>query len=138
MTEPQMLSTARPDVDIHADVNDVILRYPPLAADHHQIRVLVTDGVVSVAGHVKSQPSRRYLLDAIPKLPGVKIVNGAGLHDEDTLRREIGKLVPPGVQVNVRYGTVILTGSVPEGTTADDLFALLTNIPGVEKIITKV
>lgn len=137
MTEPQTLSTVRPDVDILADVNNLILHYPPLAADHHQIRVHVTDGVVYVAGHVKSQPSRRYLLDAIPKLPGVKGVNDAALHDEDTLRREIGKLIPAGVQVNLRYGAVILTGTLPEGMTADDLFALVVNVPGVEKIVSK-
>jgi len=136
MSEPQTVSTPRPDIDIRQDVYNLIQHYPPLAADQHQIHVLVTDGVVTVAGHVKSQPSRRYLLDAIPKVAGVKTVNGAALYDEDALRREIGKVTPTGVQVNVRYGSVILTGTLPPDMT-EDLFAQLTAIPGVEKVVTK-
>lgn len=137
MAEPQTLSTARPDMDIHADVNNIIVHYPPLAADQHQIHIVVTNGMVTAAGHVKSQPNRRYLLDAIPRVNGVVGVNSAALYDEDTLRREAGQVLPAGVQVNMRYGTAILTGDLPEGATAEDMFALLTNIPGIEKIVTQ-
>jgi len=37
----------------------------------------------------------------------------------------------------MRYGTVILTGGFPEETTPEDSFALLTKIPGVEKVVTQ-
>ena len=136
MSEPQMVSISRPDIDIRQDVYNIIQHYPPLAADQHQIHVLVTDGVVTVTGHVKSLPSRRFLLDAIPKLAGVESVNGAALYEEDALRREIGKVTPAGVQVNVRYGTVILTGNLPPDMTVE-LFEQLTSIPGVEKVVTR-
>ncbi len=137
MADPQALSTTRPDMDIHQDVHNLILHYPPLAADLHQIHIVVSDGVVNVSGHVKSQPSRRTLLDLIPTIEGVKGVNGDSLYDEDTLRREVGRVIPIGIQVTMRYGTVILTGGFPEETTPEDSFALLTKIPGVEKVVTQ-
>lgn len=136
MSDSQTVSTARPDVDIHADVQDLIQHYPPLAADHHQIRILVTNGVVHFAGHVKSQPSHRYLLDAARQIKDVTEVNGAALYDEDTLRLEVAKQTPMGVQVNVRYGTVILTGELPAGMSADELVETLARVPGVERVVT--
>lgn len=133
-TESQTTS-AVPDIDIHDEVNNVITRYPPLAADRHQIRVLVNNGIVYVGGHVKSRPSARYLLDAIARINGVRGVNGNALYDEETLRIEVGRVLPVGVLANTRYGTVILSGRLPEGVTHDDLAARLSTIPGVERVV---
>jgi osmotically-inducible protein OsmY len=135
MAEPTT-ATTRPDIDIHDDVNDIIARYPPLAADRHQLRILVTDGVVHLAGHVKSQPSRRYLVDSIPQIDGVQGVNDRALYDEDTIRIEVGQVIPVGILATMRYGTVILSGKLPDGVTVDDLVSRLAQIPGVERVAT--
>jgi len=134
MSRSHTVSIARPDVDIHADVNNLILHYPPLASDQHQIRILVANGVVHLGGHVRSTPSRRYLIDAIPTIQGVTGVNDAALYDEDMLRLEIGKVLPTGLQVNMRYGTAILSGKLPDGTSEEELVKL-ASLPGVERVV---
>lgn len=124
-------------MDIHNDVRALILRYPPTAADHHQIKIDVVDGTVRVSGHVRTPINRRWLANNIPAIKGVRDVDVTHLYDEDTIRIESGrKLVNiDGIIANAKYGTVMVGGSLPEGVTIDDVVARLAEIPGVERVI---
>ncbi len=135
MTELTKIS--RPDVDIEADIQDVIAHYPPLQSDWHHLHIAVNGGVVDLSGHTRSQVSRTYLIEKVEAVRGVQAVVREELYDEDTIRREAGRRTPTGVFVNARYGTVILTGSLPEGVEAAQVVNDVAQIAGVQQVVTK-
>src|SRR5215211_7728515 len=135
MTQPTNLN--RPSVDIEEDVRDIISHYPPLQADRHQLHLDVRDGIVTVSGHVRSLISRRYLADRIAKVRGVYAVNIDRLYSEETIRLEAGQRIPSGVIANATYGTVILTGALPDGETPETIASSVAQIRGVERAVTK-
>jgi osmotically-inducible protein OsmY len=126
----------RPDVDIENEIEDIIVHYPPLNADRHHIHLDVRNGVVSITGHTRTPINRRYLLDAIAPVEGIKSTRADRFYDEETIRLEAGRMLPPGLIVNTRYGTLILSGKVPAGTMVEDVVARASRIPGVERVIT--
>lgn len=135
MTQATLAS--RPDLDVQDDIQNIIVRYPPLQADRHQIDVEVHDGEVIISGHVRSIISRRYLLERAASVPGVRSVNIDRLYAEETIRLEVGRLIPTGVIANPYYGALILTGTLPQGVTAEALAQQVGQIPGVEQVLTK-
>ena len=62
------IQASRPDMDIEADVEDIIVHYPPLMNDRHHLNVHVEDGAVTVTGHTRSAITREYLVDAVNKI----------------------------------------------------------------------
>lgn len=133
----QATHSNRPDMDIEEDIHTMIAHYPPLQADRHKFDIDVVDGVVIPHGHVKSVISRRYLLDQIVKVRGVRGVNGERLYDEEDIRLEAGQRIPTGVIANVFYGSVVLTGVLPEGVTEEEVARAVAQVPGVERVVTK-
>src|SRR5687767_15020665 len=111
MSDVQALAT-RPDVDILSDVQTMIYRYPPLNQDRHHLETAVENGRLILSGYVKTWNTRRYLETAAPELRGVTSVDLSHLFDDDSIRLEIGKVIPVGVIANIEYGTVVLTGRV--------------------------
>lgn len=127
----------RPNMDIEEDIRDLIAHYPPLQADRHQLHIDVREGVVNVRGHVRSLISRRYLAERVAEIRGVYAVNVDRLYSEETIRLEAGQHIPTGVIANADYGTVILTGELPEGETSEAVASSVGQIRGVERVITK-
>lgn len=127
----------RPDVDIVEELGDIIAHYPPLQQDRHRLTITSAGGVVDLSGHVKTPISRRYLVDKARSVPGVRGVNSERLYDEQVIRLEVGRRIPNGVLANVQYSTVILTGELPEGVTAQEVVAQVAQIPGIERVVTK-
>lgn len=132
-----MTVITRPDVDIEEAIHDLIAHYPPLQADRHHFRVSVTDGVVALIGHVKSPISRLYLIERAAAVTGVRAVDAEQLFTEENIRLEAGQHIPTGVIANSAYGTVILTGKLPEDASAEGIVSQLSQIPGIERVITK-
>jgi osmotically-inducible protein OsmY len=131
-----VVANARPDVDIAEDIRALILSYPPLVNDRRHIAVNVEQGEVSVAGYVKSPMTRRYLMDIIPTVDGVRAVDSDGLYDDEMVRLEVARIIPSGVQVVVEYGAVVLAGQLPEGTSEEALAQQAANVQGVRKVVT--
>jgi osmotically-inducible protein OsmY len=127
----------RPDVDIYEDIDQIIVRYPPMVNDRHHIKASVENGAVKLAGHVRTGITLRYLLDSVAQIPGVATVDSSQLYNDETVRREVGQLVPPGVFVNVEIGVVILSGRLPPGTDAATLIEQVRAAPGVRQVIAK-
>ncbi len=132
-----MAQTTRPDVDIEEDVRGVIAHYPPLQADRHQLRIIVRGDEVVVEGHVRSLVTRRYLIDHVREIVGVRAVDTDRLYCEETIRLEAGQHIPDGVIANAAYGTVILTGKLPDSAGAEAVVSDVAQIPGVMRVVTK-
>ena len=127
----------RPDIDIQADIERMMLNYPPLAKDRHSVHVEVNDGAVRVFGHVQTPNTRRYFLNSIPAVEGVTAVDGAELFEDESIRLEVGRLLLTGVNVGrCQYGNVVLVGRLPPGANADELVAKVKQVPGVRQVIT--
>lgn len=135
MAHPEMVS-ARPDVDIEEDIRDLIAHYPPLSHDRHRVKVSARGGKLTVAGYVKSRATRHYLLEHLPDIDGVSSVNDKEFFDDETIRIEAGRIVPPGVQVNVEYGAVILSGRLPTDVKEADVVKKIKIIPGAHRVVT--
>jgi osmotically-inducible protein OsmY len=127
---------ARADVDIQADIERVVVRYPPLNNDRHHIHLAVEGGMVTLRGHVKTPISRRHLQHNMAQIRGNNGVDATAFIDDENLRIEVGRGLPPGVLANCEYGIVILSGTLPAGTTADDLVSQVAKMPGVRKVVT--
>lgn len=128
------LSTTRPDIDIEGDVIEVIVRYPPLAADRHYIRTRVENGVVYLSGNTTTSINQRYLTDRARAIPGVVDVDDSALFDDPRLVLEIGSLIPEGVIANAYYGSIVLSGREPEDVDAVALS--IAQVPGVVRVVT--
>ena len=132
-----MTQMTRPDIDIEEDIRNLIAHYPPLVSDRHQLRIEARHGEVLLSGHVRSLITRRYLLDQVRAIAGVVGVNADQLYCEETIRIESGRPIPQGVIANAIYGTVVLTGTLPTGTNAEDVVRNVALIPGVQRVVTK-
>lgn len=124
----------RDDLDIRDDVYTLIVKYPPTNADRNYIHIEVRQGVVRLSGYVKTPINRRYLEDRIELIPGVAGLNTDDLHDDETIRLDVGKVLPYGALINVHYGTVILTGQIAEGESVDALVNAIGAVPGVQRV----
>src|SRR4051794_15468793 len=118
MTMTQM---NRPDIDIEEDIRNVIAHYPPATADRHQLHIEAHNGNVILSGHVRSLITRTYLIDHVRAIAGVRSVNTDQLYCEERIRIESGRPLPMGVIANAIYGTVVLTGTLPSGTSAESV-----------------
>lgn len=132
MSEPIVI-TQRDDTAILEDISHLIATYPPLANDRPAFHVSVVDGAVTVKGHLMTTNTQRYFLNRLSSIDGVKSVNADGLYADSTIRLELSRLIPPGVQANIRHGVVILSGDHPQDieTLANQVLAL----NGVEKVV---
>ena len=135
MSEPKAPVT-RQDQDILTDVHQVIIEYPPSASDQHQIHPLISGGRVVLTGHVQSPITRRWLSEKLVNVNGVTAVDVSQLFSEEEIRLEVGRVIPAGLQANVRYGTVVLSGKLPAEQTETTLVSRVATIPGVQRVMT--
>ncbi len=136
MTEASV-ATPRPDMDIHEAIEDIIVHYPPMVNDRHHVKINIENGAAKIVGYVKSPITRHYLLETLPTVPGVTSVDDSQLYDDETIRLEVGALIPFGVFANFEYGIVILTGKLPQGTNADSVIQKIKAVPGVRVVTSK-
>jgi osmotically-inducible protein OsmY len=136
MAEIQTLPTRTAD-DIYAEIHHLMNLYPPLVNDRHRVTVDVTDdGEVTVKGYVKAAPTADYLLNGITTVESVTAINADELYVDEIIRRDVGKVVPTGVQVRVEYGAAILTGDAPTTVSAEALVKTVALVPGVHRVVT--
>jgi osmotically-inducible protein OsmY len=134
MAEPKAPVERHP-LDIEHDIHELIHTYAPLRHDRHRVHITVNDGHVVLSGYIKAIPTYEYLVNNVPLIDGVKSVDSTNLHEDETIRREVGQVVPAGIQVNIEYGAVILSGSLPQGVTIEELAQKVGMVPGVHRVI---
>lgn len=125
----------RPDIDILDDLNLWMTGYPPLVNDRKHIRVVVENGVVQLSGNVKTPITRGYLLNNIKKIEGVQGVVDSALYDDETLRLHVGRVLKEGAIGQIEWGTVVLTGHLPEGAALETAVEAIGRVPGVTRVI---
>jgi osmotically-inducible protein OsmY len=128
------VTTQPSDTDIEARVHDVMHGYPPLTNDRHQVSVTVENATITVAGHVKTLVTFKYVRENLAAIPGVTGLDSEQFFNDESIRRGVGHVVPAGTQVNVEYGAVILTGPTPDDPEA--LVKEVALVPGVRRVIT--
>jgi len=135
MTETQAVIELA-DLDILEDVEHLIAHYPPSRKDRHAIRVVVKDGHVNLSGHVQTPNTRRYLMDNLPNIDGLRSVTADALYDDESARLDVGKVLPVGVRLGrVYYGRVVLSGKLPAGASGEDVIARVQQVPGVGRVV---
>lgn len=128
-------SAARPDMDIYEDIASLIMRYPPLSAERNLIEYSVDQGVVRFHGYIGNAINHKYLLSHVALVPGVRRIDDSLLFDQELMRLNIGRILPEGVIVNVRYSSVVLTGTPVSGEDIAQVAQQVANLPGVQKVI---
>ncbi len=129
-------TSARPDGDIVNDIIEIIVHYPPLAADRPHLHVAVEHGRAVLTGHVRTPINRLLLVERTAQVADVSSVDASALYDEETIRLEVGALLPDGVIAAPRYGLMILTGELPDGAALDALIQNVGGVRGVDRIVT--
>lgn len=121
----------RPDIDIEEEIRGFIRSYDPLKQARGHFQFSCVNGNVKVWGHVRTVQAKRVLIDNIyPDIEGVVSLDASGLYDDESLRLEVGRLLPPGVLVRFNYGSVVLT--FPESIqNADEVLDKVKRIPGI-------
>jgi osmotically-inducible protein OsmY len=132
MSEPVVI-TQREDALIFDDIRHLIATYPPLANDRPAIEVSVNDGLVTVTGHVMSTNTRRFFLSRLTSIEGVTAIDADELYDDTSIRLEVSRLISDGVQANIRYGVVILSGEAPQDI--EGLAQQILALRGVKKVV---
>jgi osmotically-inducible protein OsmY len=130
-------SISRPDADIAADIQHLITRYPPMMNDRRHVHYRVENGHVIISGNTRTSITRRYLVENVRQLPGVRGVDADRLHDDETIRREVARLMPVGVLVTVEYGQVILIRRLPADIDQEALTAKVAAVPGVRGVLSR-
>ncbi|HVO44257.1 MAG TPA: hypothetical protein VMT34_16635, partial [Aggregatilineales bacterium] len=111
--QSELQTASRPDMDIEEDITVSLRNFAPLRTARGFLSYQSTNGHVKISGNVGSPQSKIVLLDFVQKIPGVIDSDMNDLHDDEEIRLNVGQLVPPGVLVSVQFGTVILSGSLP-------------------------
>jgi hypothetical protein len=126
-------STAIPhtDEDILEDIHNLVRSYKPLITSRGHFYYRVQTGVVTVWGNIKSRSAHQLFAKNLPDVDGVIAVDDSKLYNDETLRLEIGKLLPMGIRTRIHNGLVTLTGQLPADTNADDIKGELVTVPGV-------
>jgi osmotically-inducible protein OsmY len=129
-------STTIPDADLQRALDHAVITYPPLVNDRGHFAVTVKNGAVTVSGHVKTVNSQDVLLDRLAGVDGVKSVKNTKLYADETVRLAVGQVIPFGVFTTVEYGTVILSGRLPEGDIAEAVTKKVARVKGVNRVVT--
>lgn len=131
------VAEVRTDQDILEDLHTLVRTYDPLKISRPFLRFEVHNGYVKVIGHVSSARTEHLFSQEILKVEGVAAVNIDDLFDDETLRFEIGKLLPTGTRIRINHGHVVLTGFKPTDKTVEELMNDVGEMPGVQSVITQ-
>lgn len=135
MSETQLI-TQPADVDIEDHINHLIGHYPPLTKDRHAIQFSSKDGVVTISGHVLTPITRRYFLDHLRDIAGIREVHAEHFYDDQNIRLDIARILPAGVMLaRIRYGVAVMTGEHPEGMSFDQVVEKVSQVPGVVEVV---
>jgi hypothetical protein len=105
----------RPDMDIEEDINGSLRDFAPLKAARGFFKIQSTSGNVKLSGNVGSPQAKLMLLHYVLKTAGVTNVDMSDLYDDEDIRLNVGGIIPEGILVNVQFGRVVLSSTLPDG-----------------------
>jgi osmotically-inducible protein OsmY len=124
----------RPDVDIEADIEQLVRSFAPLKASRSFLTFRVEAGHVIIEGNVRNPQARRVLVENVPRIEGVSSIDHSRLYDDEMVRFAVGQILPPGIFAAVQYGNVALTGRLSLTASADAIIQAVKAIPGVRRV----
>lgn len=119
------------DEDILESLHVLVRSNDQIRVSRNDFTYTVVNGVVKLVGNVRTPMVRRVFKDSVLQVAGVSAVDDTELYDDESLLLAVGKVLPFGVRARVNDGTVALYGTLPSGTSADEIVASAGEIPGV-------
>jgi osmotically-inducible protein OsmY len=124
----------RPDEDIQDEIEALTWSFAPLKASRGHFVAKIVNGKVTLSGNVRIPQARRVLLDNVPRIHGVVSCDASQLYDDEMVRSAVGQLLPEGIAASVHFGAVALTGTLPEGMSAEVATKAVNAVPGVVRV----
>jgi osmotically-inducible protein OsmY/sporulation protein YlmC with PRC-barrel domain len=139
------LGRYRPDAELNAAVQAALASYKPVALyEGPHLRVTVTDGVVTLEGHVSSRLRAEHIEAAVATVPGVQAVDNRLICD-DELEVQVAQALGADprtrarpIAVHARHGVVTLSGRVPEATVAEAATTVAAALPAVRAVVNRI
>jgi hypothetical protein len=123
----------RLDADIEDDILVSLRRFGPLIAARRFFKIQSIRGQVTVTGNSGSPQAKHVLRDYIEKIRGVLNIDMSDLHDDETIRLNIGAVVPEGILVNVQFGSVVLISKSQKA--APEILDKVRSIAGIRHVM---
>ncbi len=139
------LAPYRSDAELRAAVEAALEGLKPVMLyERPHVRVTVTDGVVTLTGHVSSRLRAEHLEAAVATVPGVQAVDNRLVCD-DELEAHVAQALGADprtrarpIAVHARHGVVTLSGSVPEAAVAEAATTVAAALPTVRAVVNRV
>ena len=123
----------RSDIDIEDDINASLRDFSPLKAARFFFQIRSTNGSIRVRGNSGSPQAKRVLLEYIRKTRGVSEIDMSDLHDDESLRLNIGSFLPEDILVTVQYGSVVLISKLPDGNR--EILKRVRSLAGIRRVV---
>lgn len=139
------LTRYRSDAELSAAVQAALASYKPVTLyEGPHLRVTVTDGVVTLDGHVSSRLRAEHIEAAVATVPGVQAVRNRLICD-DELETQVAQALGADprtrawpIAVHARHGVVTLSGRVPEAAVAEAATAVAAALPAVRAVVNRI
>jgi osmotically-inducible protein OsmY len=134
---------AEADRELAVNIRKVLLDYEPIRATRPPLEIDVQEGRVHLQGRMRTLAMKEIAEYKIMRLEGVRAVRNDVLTDPEVVRRVTDALAsdaglgPLCIQVDARYGNVVLAGRIPSGTAADRAMQIAATAPGVENVVNR-
>jgi osmotically-inducible protein OsmY len=134
---------AESDRELAVNVRKVLLDYEPIRATKPPLEIDVQEGRVHLKGRMRTLAMKEIAEYKIMRLEGVRALRNDVLTDPEVIRRVTDALAadpelgPLCIQVDARYGNVVLAGRIPSGAAADRAMQIAATVPGVENVVSR-
>lgn len=123
---------ARNDADIFDDVQRLARTAFSTRLSRGNFQYAVRNGVVTVKGHLSSRIGYDLFIDNLMTIDGVVAVDDRELFDDETLRLQIGEILPRGMRMRIQHGVVALLGRLdPNSEEVLEALAAIGEMPGI-------
>lgn len=130
------------DAELEEAVQNALARYNTLRIWPHSLQIAAVNGVVTLQGHVRTDPSKMMAEKLIAQVPGVSQVVNNLFVDTDLEIAAAQALAHdpvavkgfPGILVGSAFGDVVLKGSVASQEIKKAAAEIVNKIPGVRGV----
>jgi osmotically-inducible protein OsmY len=134
---------AESDRQLAVQIPKALHEYEPIRATKPPLEIDVHEGRVHLRGRMRTLAMKEIAEYMISRLEGVRAVRNEVLTDPEIVRRVADALAsdpelgPLCIQVDARYGNVVLAGRTPSGAAADRAMQVAAAVPGVENVVSR-
>jgi osmotically-inducible protein OsmY len=136
-------AAAEADRELAVNIRKVLLDYEPIRATRPPLEIDVQEGRVHLKGRMRTLAMKEIAEYKIMRIEGVRAVRNDVLTDPEVVRRVTDALAsdpelgPLCIQVDARYGNVVLAGRIPGSAVADRAMQIAATVPSVENVVSR-